>query len=100
MAIVFVMNSNQNTYGRYKEDCNNNCNNQNDHQWPTSLSEACGKLNNYKFNLEYYKTPDTQSQTNVETPDIQHSFLQESDTWDDEESLEGNDEDQSTQEHK
>ena len=30
-AIVFVTNSNQNKYGRYKEDCNNNYNNQNDH---------------------------------------------------------------------
>ena len=102
IAIVFVMNSNQNKYGRYKEDCNNNYNNQNDHQWPTSLSEAYDKLTNYKLNLEYYKTPNTQSQTSVETPEIKHSFLQESDTStsDDEESLEGNDEDQSTQEHE
>ena len=58
------------------------------------------KLNNYKFNLEYYKTPSTQSQTSVETPEIQHSFLQESDTSDDEESLEGNDEDHSTPGHE
>ena len=36
----------------------------------------------------------------METPDIQHSFLQESDTLDDEESLEGNDEDCSIQEHE
>ena len=100
MAIVFVMISNQNKYGRYKEDCNNNYNNQNDHRWPTSLSEAYDKLNNYKFNIEYYKTPNTQSPTSAETPEIQHSFLQESDTSGDEESLEGNNEYQSTQEHE
>ena len=86
MVIVFVMISNQNKCGCYKEDCNNNYNSQNDHQWPTLLSEAYDKLNNYKFNLEYYKIPNTQSQTSVEMPDIQHSFLQESDTSNDEES--------------
>ena len=32
MAIIFVMNSNHDKYGRYKEDCNNNYNNQNDHR--------------------------------------------------------------------
>ena len=31
MVIVFVMDSNQNKYGRFKEDCNNSYNNQNDH---------------------------------------------------------------------
>ena len=31
MAIVFVMNSNQNKYGQYKEDCNTNDNSQNYH---------------------------------------------------------------------
>ena len=45
-TMVFVMNSNQNKYGRYKEDCNNNSNSQNDYRWPTSLSEAYDKLNN------------------------------------------------------
>ena len=100
MAIVFVMNSNQNKYSRYKEDWNNNYNNQNNHKWPTSLSEAYAKLNNYKFNLEYYKTPSTQSQTSVDTPEIQHSFLQESHASNDKESLEGNDEDHSTPEHE
>ena len=59
MAIAFVMNSNQNKYEQYKEDCNNNYNNQNDHRWPASLSEAYGKLKIYKFNLEYYKAPNT-----------------------------------------
>ena len=57
------------------------------------------KLNNYKFNLvDYYKTPNPQSQTSVEKPEIQHSFLQESDTSDYEESLEGISADHSTQE--
>ena len=62
-----------------------------------SLSEAYDKLNNYKFNLDYYKAPKTQSQISVETPDIQHSFLQESDTSNDEESRGGSDEDHDTQ---
>ena len=47
MAIVVVMNSNQNNYGQYKEECNSNYNNQNNHRWPTSLSEAYDKLDNY-----------------------------------------------------
>ena len=34
IVIMFVMNSNQNKYDWYKEDCNNNCKSQNKHRWP------------------------------------------------------------------
>ena len=107
MAIVFAMNSNHNNYGCFKEDCNISYSHQNDHEQPITLSKAYDKLNNYKFNLDYYKTSNAQSQTSGELSGIQHSFLQESDTgsvdtdsFDNKASFDGNDEDHSTQLHK
>ena len=36
MVITFVINSNHNKYGRFKEDCNNSYNHQNNHKWPST----------------------------------------------------------------
>ena len=52
MAIVFVMNSNHNKYGHFKEDCNNSYSHKNNQKWP-KLSPKHNKLNDYKFDLDY-----------------------------------------------
>ena len=98
-AIILVMNSNYNRgyYGHYKEGCNISYNSQGNHKWTTNLTETYGKLKNYKFKLDYCKTPNSVSQTCTELLKMQHSFLQESDTADD---MDTTDDGHSTQGHE
>ena len=94
LDIVFIMNSSRSNYGKYNEECNNAYTSQTMHKWPIALTDTHDKLNNYNFNLVYFKSPDnpTQSAT-AEVPRLQHSsFLQKSEDDEEESYTEENNE--------
>ena len=79
LAIMFFMNSNENKYAVYKQDCHNAMAKGRD-EYPTTLIEAHTELEDYKFNPRLYQTKNTNM--HARTKFSGHQFLVKADTED------------------
>ena len=84
LAIIFIMNSDNNRYAKYKEDLSNSFASHKD-VYPTTLQAAFSSLDLFKFNPSIYTRANHESTKQMRTPDESdstpsHSFFQQAGT--------------------